>query len=575
MGVVPDSAATQLGSVEPHFTIGLKEIDDAYEECVRLDSGHSTISAPSSYSNLPLNLPELPDAVWQGIFELALPAENPSNQIYSELPSRNEVPMSLTQICHSWRKIAMGTSQLWTTINAELKRSTDKQFRVYPRVELIEKWLQLSALLPLSISIVVYHRQLPIKEDDVYTPLVTLLLRRLFLEFTRWKSAHLSLPDISFDRLQGYLKSVTAAPALETLVLTTKYDILEPSGNSTTDETLGALVARRYLPTQLWANSPRLRRFVIDHTIPDNRTDAVNLAKLHPTVPGWLTPTSLIPFHQLTLLQLDGHERETVTIPELLQILRLSPNLVTCRVLQIEISELPPDDSEDPIFYLLYLRDLRLDVCLADNDTIYVLGNKYTSLTRILTYFRAPALAHLALCYDEILDLNCLDSFLQNSSCSLRELELYCSPLRPGEFVTCLRLVPTLRSFRYGHINPEYELDSEWTRFQELAIWDDQKSQFKLCPLLEELTVDSSTLEPIEGSEVSDTAFADMIKRRLAHGGLPVVEPCFTTLTLTGHHTLEEDFPEYAALEQLCCPPFNLVLRSAKRYDSDSSYLNF
>lgn len=550
MAEVAESILDKADALEQATTVP-KEVDDASKERVRLDSNGNG------------NLPELPPEVWQEIFE-RIP--RPSGELF---PSRAEAPMSLTQTSSGWRKLALRTPRLWTDITIVVERSanytSDGSIKISPRLELIEQRLQFSRQHPLSISVSDGYPYGPIiKAKDVSTLLVALLFQRLLLESSRWKSLRLSLPDISFARMEVHFKAITGLPALETLCLTTNYDVSRRHANST--NSLGTLVAQRYMPSQLWRNSPRLRQFDIHHMIIGHYQGRNHNA--HPTtISGWATPASRIPFHQLTDLNLDGGENETVTIKELVQILQLSPKLVTCKSPHIKTeSELP--DQKYPILHLPHLRHLHLEICSHDQDNFDPLDHTHVSLTTIFTYFNAPSLVILRLGWDDRLDLDGFGRFLQRSSCSLGKLELYDCPLEPDDLITCLRLVPTLKSFCRSTLTPSQDDESEppWTRLQELAMWDIETSQFYLCPLLEEITVDIAALEPAEYSTVSDTAFSDMIQARLERGGLLNDKPCFTTLNLKGRSTgrtrsnSNTDFPEYVELKKLCSPPFNLNL---------------
>ncbi|KAJ7659302.1 hypothetical protein DFH06DRAFT_1472678 [Mycena polygramma] len=81
---------------------------------------------------------DLPAEIAAHIFILSLPEESTPSQFTSPL---------LTQICHSWREIAVTTPNLWQSIHIDERRVPHRESR-----KLLEMWLHRSVNLPLSLS---------------------------------------------------------------------------------------------------------------------------------------------------------------------------------------------------------------------------------------------------------------------------------------------------------------------------------------------------------------------------------------------------------------------------------------
>ncbi|KAJ6472307.1 hypothetical protein C8R47DRAFT_1221811 [Mycena vitilis] len=82
---------------------------------------------------------ELPAEITAHIFTLSLRTDR--------APSRYNSPLIFTQICHSWREIAVATPSLWQSIHVNQGQASHRDSR-----KLLEIWLHRSASLPLLLS---------------------------------------------------------------------------------------------------------------------------------------------------------------------------------------------------------------------------------------------------------------------------------------------------------------------------------------------------------------------------------------------------------------------------------------
>ncbi|KAJ7356511.1 hypothetical protein DFH08DRAFT_459916 [Mycena albidolilacea] len=91
-------------------------------------------------------------------------------------------PTLLTQICHEWREIALGTAALWRAISISSLMPFEHQFR------LSSMWLNRSNCSPLSLDLAIYL----LRRTELLSP--------LFLHCARWQ--HLNLRRLSIPLLR-------------------------------------------------------------------------------------------------------------------------------------------------------------------------------------------------------------------------------------------------------------------------------------------------------------------------------------------------------------------------------------
>lgn len=121
------------------------------------------------------------------IFNYCLPEPGPS--LYIE-PDVTAAPITLAQVCKSWRTTARSTPSLWSSI---LICGSDGQLS--KRLSVLESWLALSGTEPLSIGVcVLQFRLMPY-------PHLENILDALLPYSARWKNLHLRIPDMYLERL--------------------------------------------------------------------------------------------------------------------------------------------------------------------------------------------------------------------------------------------------------------------------------------------------------------------------------------------------------------------------------------
>ncbi|KAJ3765664.1 hypothetical protein FB446DRAFT_698081, partial [Lentinula raphanica] len=63
--------------------------------------------------------------------------------------------ITLSQVCFTWRKVALGTPRLWREIDVNLRRASSNSMR---EIQMVPSWLKRSGALSLDVSMVLHRR---------------------------------------------------------------------------------------------------------------------------------------------------------------------------------------------------------------------------------------------------------------------------------------------------------------------------------------------------------------------------------------------------------------------------------
>ncbi|KAG6914619.1 hypothetical protein DXG01_016270 [Tephrocybe rancida] len=199
-------------------------------------------------------------------------------------------PMTLAQVCHQWRDVALSTPLLWSSINI---LCSDKR----QQVPLLEAWLERSSDCPLSIRFVesvagsAAHDE---KFDFPQSPFTADIMSLLVAQAHRWKEI-----DFSFSR--------QISPVLSNIALTS-FPILETASivsRQATDHTFGGV-------------APLKKVWQAIHSSPSFCSGRWEMEYLEENLKD-------IPWGQLTAIDV------TMPLDSLFRILPLCPNLVELR----------------------------------------------------------------------------------------------------------------------------------------------------------------------------------------------------------------------------------------------------
>ncbi|KAJ6524283.1 hypothetical protein DFH09DRAFT_1189779 [Mycena vulgaris] len=207
-------------------------------------------------------------------------------------------PLTLGQICRTWREIAVSTPSLWRAIGSDLDGDSTRSYTT--QLQVLETWLERSSASPLSIALHYYMRHI---HADIQPILAALFTHNLRLETM----------DLFLPFLDMVLLSSRPMPLLCALTLGLSDDDLE-----------------------------RTDRVVVFDQAP-NLTNVT----LHPS----FDPFHLIlPWWQITTLR-----GMCLLENELLEIMRLAGNVIHCSVILMKCA----DDVEMPVITPhMHLQDL-------------------------------------------------------------------------------------------------------------------------------------------------------------------------------------------------------------------------
>jgi hypothetical protein len=326
-------------------------------------------------------------------------------EIFLAVPGRDAMRSVFCGVCRAWRLIALSTPRLWTSISLELR---EWQFDM--QMSYLQTIFERSGSLPLSVTLWTFDEAMEIDEtsDGSPSPIPTLMP---YLSRIQNLSVSLSVVGLqSLSRLPA-----GSLPLLEHCSI----DVSAPE--------------RRYdglRPITVLESARRLRSLSLTDVLGDS-------------LPIF-SPTLLRLPPQLVRLSLET----SVTPSQLLDLLRQCPNLEHLGRLNFIASS---DHSRGAV---VLPRLGALDISVEDwfpGDTFF----------RHLT---VPSLKVLEVSFleGEEWPSGTFNSLLLRSSCPLERLSLGYTSMEPGDFLECLRAVPSLVNLHvsYGDVANHWVLDA-------------------------------------------------------------------------------------------------------------------
>ncbi|KAG7451303.1 uncharacterized protein BT62DRAFT_926978 [Guyanagaster necrorhizus] len=166
---------------------------------VSLDSQRSALSP----------IRRLPLEILSEIFKLCLPGSY-------IIPKSRSAPLLLTQVCGSWRRLALSIPQLWSSISVEVTVQ-----RCRPPLPLIELWLQRSMTQPLSFAITELEQE---DAREIADPVTAASILKTFVPaHHRWASVKLEYHDWRWPSGLEQLPQDALLDSLEKLDLQREY----------------------------------------------------------------------------------------------------------------------------------------------------------------------------------------------------------------------------------------------------------------------------------------------------------------------------------------------------------------
>lgn len=382
--------------------------------------------------------------------------------------------VAMSQVCSTWRQIALGTPTLWTHLyfHSEI-------FWSYPNPKLVLLWLERSKVASLSVNLSISNFEHPILEKDHEC------IFALLTHMSRWKTGFITIEDKQrrpklWYNTQSYIGTPT--PLLESLHLALRFPNAEDPN--------------RLLPSKIWMAAPNLRELHIEITGDTWSVNATNSGDPSSLRNRWLLRNN-IPYSQITHLKLEADVKIT-TYHDLFTLLSRTPNLISL-FLECGIRTLvgPPTGPGTPVI-------------LDKLQHLYVKSNGHKCLPRRLdNTFLTPALITLSFFDVNYFTESIYTQLITKSFCTLTELHFIQVRISPDIFLQCMRLSPSLKTIHLSFIATLCDKDV----IKEMMEWDNNTQRFALVPNLEVLSL---LQDPFPDSIPEDcVSVMDLLEKRL------------------------------------------------------------
>ncbi|ESK89376.1 hypothetical protein Moror_16219 [Moniliophthora roreri MCA 2997] len=218
-------ASIQLETKIRSLESALKEFRNKQDELQSFAQEHKALLSPARRM-----LPEL----WSEIFIHCLPEHSLDYHINRRNVSCSDAPLLLTQVCSTWRTIAISTPQLWSNITYTVCRPSAMKIQL----RRLETWLARTGAAPLSVVVfrsffdannnVLDHPHLtfpdpipPLNEDQV--------MNFILAHSHRWRRAEILLPALEAAQVVAPLRG--NLPNLEKLAFGLFWDGMTAMGD--------------------------------------------------------------------------------------------------------------------------------------------------------------------------------------------------------------------------------------------------------------------------------------------------------------------------------------------------------
>ena len=276
------------------------------------------------------------------------------------LIGRLPAPILLSSVCSDWRRIVVGTPQLWSSITINLPSlSHMPKSRMLRLATFIDGWLARSGQLPLNICLCISHEYVWYPTER-YRPIFKILDRYS----SRWQTLKVSIPPPFLSFFQP-----DSLPLLELLHVASDF---------------------------------KLRGFGDVVTFPP--TPCLNTVEIRPSM-LFRSPISIDIVNGIQWDTVTHVSVELITTQSCFALLRRIPHLVHCTFYKVK------DDFNDSLIESPILSPL----------TYLLLHHKKSDPSRLLNNIQLPSLETLVLFHTNI---DPVIAFLERSACSLHTLSL-------------------------------------------------------------------------------------------------------------------------------------------------------
>ncbi|KAF9525544.1 hypothetical protein CPB83DRAFT_859453 [Crepidotus variabilis] len=350
----------------------------------------------------------IPEDILREIFLRCLP------DTHDAVIHPNESPILLTHICSSWRRVALSTPLLWSTIHLPLYNSpsfyppippptsTELEENVQARERVIQTWLDRSSTCPLSLTLI--DLDLPPASQKIFNLIVS--------SSHRWRSMKFST---SHQRIQ----TMSESNQLDLSVLQNLEIELQATGSWESHNLIPQ--AHSKLQTSPLFSAPNIRHFSLS---------------------SFMAPVGSLPIKWEGLTQMKlAYNDHPKTVAEMLSLLRPCRKLVSFSIL---ISHTPVHFPNQTVQNFTSDDDGSV-VYLPDLVTFEISSSAATSSPDEFSRLHMPSLKNLTYSYPVLPGTHTpLVSLTQ--SYTIRSLSISTSTLREDDFLQCLRCCKELTS---------------------------------------------------------------------------------------------------------------------------------
>ncbi|KAJ7287836.1 hypothetical protein C8J57DRAFT_597090 [Mycena rebaudengoi] len=367
-----------------HIAYFARPRSNTYPQACRQPSHRRKASQQQRKASHPAG--RMPRDIWEEIFIHCLPTlpdpDSPSYNRQPELLNHLSAPLLLTQVCKSWRKVALSLPDLWTSLSVVVRSG-----RAFPSLEVASNWLKRTGGLPLALSL--YQTNESEGNQEVADDILALYMRYM----TRWRDVRLDIANPTYGRSLQPINLYV--PLLETFHLTTCWR-LTPN-----EEIMQDLL-------KMLEMAPLLSSFSV------SRLSDLNVSP---------TSTVAIPWTQLTRLDLGF----IPSVSACLSIMSGCPNLTSCNLI------IDPQEGPLPSISIVLPALTSLELHTRDEELAALLDLSVFPTLKQMTLFVHDGLDDRGLWPQA----SFLD-FFTRSKCTLSRLELHDTGMQPEQFVECL-----------------------------------------------------------------------------------------------------------------------------------------
>ncbi|KAJ3828651.1 hypothetical protein EV361DRAFT_387764 [Lentinula raphanica] len=431
---------------------------------------------------------QIPDEVLGEIFVHCLPTDR------NAIRSLDEAPLILTTICRDWRRVALNTHRLWSSLHIFLPPDLSHQ-AMSRRMTGVRMWLGRSGTLPLSISLHTRSRPVhsPFKSatsppPEFFINNAKLLIGTIASFCDRFGDLFLSLPPLylkMFDELSG-----SSFPVLQ------HFRVRDADVHNGTPSLWGYEEEN----DDVWF-APLLARTAV--------LKSLRVSDIHFPAGGYLDLP--INWGNLTNLNLQSSANQGLYTSDALTMIQRSPNLQHLHICFLLSLDHHPNSTPIGRIVLPHLRTMRFHfspsrVSFEENDTFR------SQVSSIFGSLSTPSLKLLSLSGwngDRSINMKSIHDESEIPFHQLETLELALE-MTPKELTECLSSMPELISFHFK----DMRVPPSFSDHHLSALTPSHDNPTPLCPKLTAIRIILSMHMLEEVNSVTSSTILEFARSR-------------------------------------------------------------